>query len=216
MRDLSAERLAGFFLIVGFVMLVAGGLAAPAGAYQGPIEERLAVIDANYTQWILSKILDGAALAFMGAGGLLSALGLSRRNWLGVAGGASLGVTGIVGLFYVYRLAIDPGPLYDRDTPVPIAIVLVILTSLGLLALGLHFLRAGYPRWAGFTGTVVGAAALVGLALILILQPGPEPTFLVELLAFLGILSIGTMLLRQRGQRPVEAALEASKADGIR
>jgi hypothetical protein len=215
-RGVSVERLAGFFMIAGFVMLVIGGLAAPSGAYQGSIEERLAVIDANHAQWILSKILDGAAVAFMAAGGLLLVFGLSRRNWLGIVGGVSLGVAGIVGLFYVYRLATDPGPLYDRDTPVPMVIVLVGLTAVGLLAVSLHFLRAGYPRWAGSTGAVVGVAALVGLAVILILRPGPEPMFLVELLAFLGILCIGIMLVRQRAQLPVEEALGASKADGVR
>lgn len=216
MRKLSAERLAGICMIVGFVMLVVGGLAAPSGAYQGSIEERLAVIDANYPQWILSKILDGAAVAFMGAGGLLLVFGLSRRDWLGTAGGASLGMAGVVGLFYVYGLATDPGPLYDRDTPVPMVIVLVGLTAVGLLALSLHFLRAGYPRWAGFTGTVAGTAAVVGLTVILVLQPGPEPMFLVELVAFIGILCIGIMLVRQRGQLPVEAGLGASQADGAR
>lgn len=215
MREVSVERLAGFFLIVGFVMLVVGGLAAPSGAYQGSIEERLAVVDANHAQWILSKILDGAAVTFMGAGGLLLVFGLSRRDWLGIIGGASLGLAGIVGLFYVYRLATDPGPLYDRDTPVPMVIVLVGLTAVGLLAVSLHFLRAGYPRWAGLTGAVVGVGALVGLAVILILQPGPEPMFLVELLASLGILCIGIMLVRQRAQRPVPTALEAH-GDGVR
>lgn len=212
---LSAQRLTGAFLIIGFVMLVAGGLAAPSGAYQGSIEERLAVIDANHTQWILSKILDGATVAFMGAGGLVLVFGLGQRDSLGIVGGASLGVAGIVGLFYVYRLATDPGPLYDRDTPVPMVIVLVGLSAVGLLAMSLHFLRAGYPRWAGFTGAVVGAAALVGLAAILILQPGPEPMFFVEFLTFIGILCIGIMLVRQRGQRPVPASLEGSQADGV-
>ena len=215
MRELSSERLAGFFLIVGFVMLVAGGLAAPSGAYQGSIDERLAVIDANHAQWIVSKIFDGAAVAFMGAGGLLLVFGPNRRDWLGTAGGASLGMAGVVGLFYVYRLATDPGPLYDRDTPVPMVIVLVGLTAVGLLTLSFHFLRAGYPRWAGLTGAVVGVLALVGLAVILILQPGPEPMFLVELLAFLGILCIGIMLVRQRAPLPVKEALGASQADGV-
>lgn len=216
MREVSFERLTGFFLIVGFVMLVVGGFAAPSGAYQGSIEERLAVIDTNHAQWIVSKIFDGAAVAFMGAGGLLLVFGLSRRTWLGISGGASLGMAGIVGLFYVYRLATDPGPLYDRDAPVPMVIVLIGLTAVGILAVSFHFLRAGYPRWAGLTGAVVGVAALGALAVILILQPGPEPMFLVELVAFIGIFGIGIMLARQRGQHPVPAALGASQADGVR
>jgi hypothetical protein len=209
-KYLSTERLAGFFLIVGFVMLVAGGLVAPSGAYQGSIEERLAVIDANYTQWILSKILDGAAVAFMGAGGLLMAFGLGRRNWLGIVGGASLGLAGVVGLFYVYRLAIDPAPLYDREVPVPMVIVLVALTAIGLLALGLDFLRVGYPRWAGLMGAVAGVGTLIGLALILILRPGSEPTFAAELFAFLGLLGIGIMMVRQRRQTAGESRTRGS------
>ena len=94
-------------------------------------------------------------------------------------------------------------------------VVVVGLTAVGLLLLGVHFLRSGYPGWAGLTGVVLGAAALIGLALILIVRPGPEPMFVVEFLAFIGILCIGIMLVRRRDQRLMEAALEASKADGI-
>lgn len=213
MRELSSGKLSGVLLILAFLMLVVGGIAAPSGAYQGAIEERLAIIDANQAQWIVSKVLDGSAVAFMGAGGVILAIGLRRRSWLGVTGGTSLGAAGIVGLVYVYRLATDPGPLYDRAVPVPTVIVLVALTAIGLLGLGLCFLLAGYPRWASLIGTVAGVGALIGLAPILILRPGPEPVFAVEAFAFVGILSIGIMLVRQRGQRPVGAA-DKARVDG--
>jgi uncharacterized membrane protein YccC len=48
-------------------------------------------------------------------------------------------------------------------------ILLVTLTTVGILALSLHFLGAGYPRWAGQIGAGTGVGALIGLALILIL-----------------------------------------------
>lgn len=200
MKALSSERLGGLLLTLSFPVLVIGGVAAPSGAYQGPIEDRLAVIDANQAQWILSKVFDGTAVALLAAGGLTLAVGLHPRRLPGVTGGISLGLAGITGLIYVYRLATDPGPLYDRDTPVPMVVVLIALTAVGVLALSLHFLGAGYPRWSSLTGAVSGAGALVGLALILILRPGPEPAFAVELIAFLGILSIGVMLVRRHGR----------------
>jgi len=213
---MSSERLAGALMILAFVLVVAGSIAAPSSAYQGPIDQRLAVIDASHGQWVLSKIFDGVAIALLGASGLILAFGRSRGDWLRVAGGASLGVAGIVGLFYVYRLAADPGPLYDRDTPVPIVILLVSLTAIGLLALGLHLLRAGYPRWAGMTAAVLGTAALIGLALTLVLRRGPEPAFFVELVAFVGVLCMGITLVRQQGQPAVESLVETSRADGVR
>lgn len=109
---------------------------------------------------------------------------------------------------YVYRVATEPEPLYDRGTPVPIVTLLVTLTAIGVLALGIHLLRAGYPRWAGIAAAVMGTAALIGMALILILRPGPEPTFFVELLGFVGVLCIGIMLMRWRGRQPLGYVVE--------
>lgn len=119
-------------------------------------------------------------------------------------------------MIYVYRLATDPEPLYDRDTPALIVIALVSLTAIGLFALGLHFLRSGYTRWAGVVGVVIGTGSLIGLTAILGLRPGPEPAFFVALVAFVGVLCIGIMLARRQGPSTVESLVEVSRADGVR
>lgn len=68
----------------------------------------------------------------------------------------------------------------------------------------------------GPDGVVSGAGALVGLALILILRPGPEPAFVVELIALVGILCIGITLVGRTVPRPVEASPAESQLDGVR
>lgn len=92
------------------------------------------------------------APALLAVGGSKLAVGVQPSSWLGITGGIVLDLAEVIGLVYVCRLATDPGPLYDRDVPVPMVIALVTLTASGLLAVGLHLLLAGYPRWAGLTG----------------------------------------------------------------
>lgn len=194
----TLERMSGILLIVGFVMLVAGGLAAPSGAYQGSIEERLSIIDANQTQWLLSKVFDALAVVLVSVGFVMLASRGWRSGWPMRVVGVCFGLAGLLGVVYVYLLATDPRPLYDRDAPAPIAATLIGLLAAGLMAWGVHLLRSGFPRWVGVLSTVLGTGVLAALALILIVRPGPELAFAVASVVYLGILIIGLVLVRRR------------------
>ncbi len=196
----TLERMSGTLMIAGFVMLIVGGASAPPGAYQGSIGERLSIIDANQTQWLLSKVFDGLAVVLVSAGFVTLASRGSRGSWPIRLVGACFGVAGLLGVVYVYMLATDPGPLYDREAPAPIASMLIGLMAVGLLASGFHLRRSGFPRWVGLLSVVFGTGVLAALALILIVRPGPEPVFALASVVYLGILVIGLVLVRRRAR----------------
>ena len=204
-----SEKTIGFILILGFVMLVAGAAIAPSAAYEGSIEDRLAVINSNEGQWLLSKVFDGLAVVFASVGLVMLAIVNNRSHggWLNTLGGVCLGIAGIVGLVWIYILVTDPGPLYDRETPAPIVVLFITMVALGLLAFGLHFLRADYPRWVGLVTAVVGGGILVAQVLIQILNTGPEVAFGLGSLMYLVFLAIGIMLVRRPG-KPKKHELE--------
>lgn len=176
--------------------LVLGGLAAPSGAYRGSIGERLAIIDANQTQWLISKIFDGLAVVLVSAGFVVLASRGLRGGWPIRLVGVCFGAAGILGIVYVYMLATDPGQLYDREAPAPIASMLIGLLAAGLLAAGVHLLRKEFPRWVGLLSMVLGTSVLAALAVVLIIRPGPEPAFALASVVYLGILVIGLVLVR--------------------
>ena len=128
----------------------------PVGCLPGSIEERLAVIGANHAQWIVSKVFDAMALVLVSAGGLVFAAALRQRDWLGIVGGTSFGVTGIVGLFHVYRLATDPGPVYEGDVPVPLVTLVVLLTGVALLFLSPPYSPLGLSAMGGMGRSGLG------------------------------------------------------------
>ena len=196
--NLPSARSIGLILIGGFVMLVVGALVAPAGAYEGSISDRLAVINTNEGQWQLSKVFDALAVAFASVGMVLLAL-LNNRSqgaWLNSLGGVCFGAAGIVGLVFVYLLVTDPGPLYDRDAPAPLVVLFIALMAVGVLAFGIHFFRSDYPRWVAVLNVVVGAGVLTGLVAVLVSGAGPETAFGLAAAIYLGILGGGIVLLR--------------------
>lgn len=193
MDVIRSERLAGWLFIISMLTLLVSSVAAPSGVYQGSIPERLAIIDANQSRWILTKVLDSTTLMLVAVGGL--ALTINRRSWLRRVGGTLLMVAGAAGVVWFLLLAVSPQPLYDSRLPG--VTILVVLMAVGLLGLSADFLRRGYPRWAGLMGVVLGVGILVGQSLIQILRLGAELAVAFEFLVLAGILSIGIMLVRQ-------------------
>lgn len=201
--DRPSEQVIGIILITGFLMLIVGAFVAPSGAYTGPIEDRLVIIDDNQTQWILSKVFDG--LAVVGASTGLVMLAVRRRRlgmgWLNTVAGVFGGGAGVIGLTYIYILVTDPGPLYDRDTPAPIVTLFVAVVAIALIGFGTDFVRSAYSKWVGLTSLTVGTLVLVAQAAIQTLQQGPEAAFGLASLIYLAILAIGVMMLRRRNPR---------------
>jgi hypothetical protein len=198
MKRLS-ERTIGIVLVSGFVMLIVGAFVAPSGAYEGSIEDRLTIIEANEGQWFLSKIFDGLAVVFASSGLVMLSRNNSRNEDrpLSLIAGIAAGFGGIIGLLWIFALVTDPGPLYYRDTPALMAVLFITSMAISLVALGIQFLRSDYPRWASLLTTLVAAAVLVAIVLILILEGGPESAFGLASLMYLAILPVGIMLVRR-------------------
>lgn len=147
MAEARSERIGGWFFISSMVFLLGSTIAAPSGAYQGSISERLAIIEANPGRWILANVLAAFALGAVAAGGLTVIANRSSRSQLRTIGGVFLGIAGVAGVVWLLLLAVIPRQLYERELPA--VDILILLTGAGLLALSVEFLCRGYPRWAG-------------------------------------------------------------------
>ena len=200
--DQLSMRTIGWVLIVGFVMLVVGGVAAPSGAYQGEISARRQVIETNRSQWLVSKVFDGLAVLLPAVGFVLLALVQSRQGGsnLNTVAGIAGGLGGVVGVLYVLRLATDPLPLYDRASPVPIALLLYGLFAMALILFGVTFLRSTTPNWLALLMMVVPGLVLIFVILISganpVVQVGPEAGFGIGVLLYLVVLVLGIVLTR--------------------
>ena len=196
----AAERSAGFLMLAGFVMLLVGVAVAPAGAYVGAIHDRLAIIDAHSGQWLLSKVFDALALALPAVGFVTLSISSGRgrtASLLSTLGGTCLALAGVVGLGYVVILTTDAASIYDRTSPAPIVLAFISLIALGLVAFGVHLVRAGYPRWAGTLAAAVGAGVLAAEVLVLGLGIGPEGAFGLAAAEYLGVVAIAVVLIRR-------------------
>ena len=196
----TAERFAGLLMLAGFVMLLVGVAVAPAGAYVGDIDERLAIIDAHSGQWLLSKVFDALALALPAAGFVTLSISAGRErtaSLLSMLGGTCLALAGVVGLAYVVTLTTDAASIYDRTSPAPIVLGFISLIALGLVAFGVHFVRSGYPPWAGTLAAVVGGGVLAAEVLVLALGIGPEGAFGLAGAEYLGVVALAVVLIRR-------------------
>jgi hypothetical protein len=179
-------------------MMVIGAFVAPQGAYQGEVSDRLTVIASQEGRWIASKVFDALSVVAFSAGMVLLAVAntnVGKGGFLNTVGGFCFAAAGVVGLFWVYFLVVDPGPLYDRDTPAPLALSFVALLAIGLLAYGFHFLQSGYPNWLAVVNIAV--SGLVVIALIYVATGGgpPETAFPLAVLINLAALITGIALV---------------------
>lgn len=186
-------------LILGFAGMVIGALVAPQEAYQGEIADRLRVIDSQDGRWIISKILDGLAVLLLTGGMVL--LGVVNSNSelggpLNTVASVSFGISGLVGLFWVYLLVVNPGPLYDRQAPAPLVVAFIGLLAIGLLAHGVHSLGVtGYPNWLGWLNATVGVLILIVILVVAAGAGPPEIAFPLAAVIYAAALTTGITLL---------------------
>lgn len=200
MRILTT-RTAGWLMIGGFAMYIIGAFAAPAGAYQGPLEQRMSIIEGQSTQWILSKVFDALSLLLL-AGYVLSAVVQGRKggSLVNTLAGLSSGSAGLAGGVFVYRLAMRPMDFYDRLSPAPLVLVFVSLIAAGVLLFGLTFLNRDVPNWLGGLMIAFGGLVLITLTLVQgespVFPAGPEAAFGLISLLYLVSTVVGIRLAR--------------------
>lgn len=202
--EFISARTSGWIMILGFVMLVLGAVAAPRGAYEGDVQDRMQVIDSQIGRWIVSKVFDALAVLLPAVGFVILAFHQGRTgsgSTLHPIAGAVFVLAASVGIIYVAQLAFNPLPLYDRTSPAPIALALFGLMAAGLLLFGVTFLQSDMPTWLRYL-SVIGPGLVLLLVVLIrgsrpILSVGPEAGFGIGVVLYLIMLTVGITLVRQ-------------------
>jgi len=189
---MDTQRLSAIFLIAAFVTIILSTVVNAPGLYQTQdIEERLQIIEAYRTRWLVNQALVLVYSMFTIAGFLL----LVSRFWTRVqpqilALGALALIAGtIAGLYFLYLQTIEPRGGYSGAYPIWENLAYWLwLTSTFLF--GIAFLQANLPAWLGYL--TAGAALVYGIV-FLITGAGFMTPFILGILQ----LVIGIVLLRQ-------------------
>jgi hypothetical protein len=205
---MSNERLAGVLLIIGFGLVVIGSVVGPPGLYQEPeLDARLEIITANPGNWLASNGAWALAVLVTAAGLLVFSVSLrdTDAGTLGLVAGAAIVLGAISFTIQLYLRQISPGENYERTTLFTLGFVW--LTLIALLAYGVVFLRARYPKWLAslFIGVPI---LLVALAIFLgsrfYFNFPPQAFYLLTLLA-------GIVFVR-RGRAPLTSEIPGYEA----
>lgn len=187
-------KLAGWLIILSVLVFFTGSFVAPPGAYEGTdLPKRLAVIAENQAQWHISKVFDGLAIVIPAIAFLLLASSLwnQQARWPLVGGAGAFIVTALLGIIYVYQLAVIPGSTWERGFPEPLSFTLAMVFLAGEVLLGLTFLKGNFPTWLGYFTSAMGILGLILAIIFRTLSP-----FLVFSLIYLLNLVPGIMLVR--------------------
>jgi hypothetical protein len=194
---MDLQRLAGWLLILSFVFLAAGAMAAPPLAYRGPdIPSRLRVIQENQGRWILSKVFDGLAIFTPAVAMLVLMLALREQQPVLPLALATIGfwVSGLVGLVVVYRLAFDPEASFTTSLPPILDIPGSLGLTIGMLFVGWAYLQGAFPTWIGYLSIAAGILSLGAYFFI-----GFSLAFYVAAILYIINTVIGVVIIRASG-----------------
>jgi hypothetical protein len=199
------QRLAGIFLIAGSILWLYGAFTPISNRFflEPDPQKRLAIIEADPTGWAINNVLWGVGAVVVAVGLVLFArhiqqtqdAGLSRAAYL--AAGA-FSVAALEAVMGSYRQLDRPPQEWVLDTSVPWTFyAALILMQVALLTIGGVLLRAGYPRWFGWTVLVLAGLTLIVLALV---RDFP-PLLLYLITLFMGIVLVA-IKTTERGAGP--------------
>jgi hypothetical protein len=186
-----AQRLAGIALILGSLLFLMGAFSPIASRFftEPDPQIRLKILEADLAAWTSTSVLFGVGAAVAAVGFVLFAWHIRRSQGAGVtfasylAAGAA-GVSLVSAAVGYYRWAVRPPQEWVLDTTVPWTVYAgVVLMQIALLITGVVLLRAGYPRWFGWT--VLVATSLTVITLILVRNFPPLLFYFIML--FMGI-----------------------------
>lgn len=188
---MKTQSLAAVLLIAAAVAMFLSSFVNAPGLYQTEdIEERLEIIEANRTRWLVNQVIvvAGALLLVGGFGVLAGALRPTAGRWLPILGAAAFTAGTLSGLYFVYLQTVDPRGGYSGTYPLPENMAYWFWLA-GTVLIGVALLSSSLPRWLGYL--TAGAGALYGI-LYLVTGAGFMAPFLISLLG----LVIGIVLLR--------------------
>lgn len=161
-------RTAAYALITGFVLVIVASTAGPGEVYlEDDPSTRLEIIAANDARWTVSNLLFGMGAIVTAAG--LVMLWSARKEMSGsmtVAIGALVYSAGALAwCVYLVQRILDPASyLYVR--PMPIFLLgFIVLSLMGLLSLGIAWIRTSVPAWPGYV-TAVGSVLIAAAGLL--------------------------------------------------
>jgi hypothetical protein len=187
-----AQRLAGIAWILGSLLFLMGAFSPIASRFftEPDPQRRLKILEADLAAWTSTSVLFGVGAAVAAVGFVPFAWHIRRSQGAGVTSFASYLAAGAAGVslvsaaFGYYRWAVSPPQEWVLDTTVPwTAYANVVLTQIALLITGVVLLRAGCPRWFGWT--VLVATSLTVITLILVRNFPPLLFYFIML--FMGI-----------------------------
>lgn len=158
-------RISGMVISAGFVLYVVAMLAAPRGMYETEIiARRLEIIAANQIRWNVSQLFFALGLGVPAVGLLL--LTLSQRAatvaWLYYLGTALFAAGAALGMWLVYTQTLDPAAFWEGAQIPVLTGYTLLLTSAGLLCLGIALLQGAFPTWLGYL--LAGSAVIFLIA----------------------------------------------------
>jgi hypothetical protein len=168
------QRLAGIFLTVGSILWLYGAFTPISNRFflEPDPQKRLEIIEADPTAWTINNVLWGVGAVVAAVGLVLFARHIQRTQDAGLSSAAHLaasaaGVAAVIAAIGNYRGADRPPEEWVLDTSVPwTAYACIVLTQVALLIAGWVLLRAGYPRWIGWTVLILTVLTLIVLALV--------------------------------------------------
>ena len=160
-------RLSGMLMILGFSLLIVGGIAAPPGVYrENKLDEKLKIISDHQIRWSATNLIGsiGAVSTSLGFILLASHLWKSQNQILIVLGAIAASVAAIAVTVQSFRRAYDPAVQLAGTARLDQVWLWSFLLAIFLF--GIILLQAGYPNWLGYlsisTAIVLGITSTVG------------------------------------------------------
>jgi hypothetical protein len=192
---MNKQRLSGFVLISGFIVLVLGGLIfTPPNLYQERnIDVRMQIVEDFKSQFTIAQIASVVGAAGIAAGYLLLTLHLrGEETALWASLGAAALLLGNISLAILMLTAIpDPRAYLGRNAVEGSALSIfdqgfTWLTIAGYFLYGIVFLRGDFPRWLAYF--TLGFIFLVLIAALFIATAAVEIIFLMPLVVGIALL----------------------------
>jgi hypothetical protein len=189
----ATYRVSAYLLLAGVVAMLAAfvlGLGGRIYATQD-FNERIEIINANKTRWIVSQTLFAVSAMLTAAGFFVLNIWLYGKSdpWPFTLGAGAMIIGALSGVIFVFRQTIDPLSSYQGAFRA-FEFVYYWLAVGGLLLFGVAFLQAGLPTWLGYLTVVTTSVYAIYLA-------ATDVGFATPGLVFILTLVIGVVLLRQ-------------------
>jgi len=164
---LATYRVSAYLLLAGVVVMLAAfamGLGGRIYRTQN-LNERIEIINANKTRWVVSQALFAISAILTAAGFFALNISLYGKTdpWPFTLGAGAMIIGALSGVIFVYRQTADPLSSYQGAYRA-FEFVYYWLAVGGLLLFGVAFLQAGMPTWLGYLTVAATSVYAIYLA----------------------------------------------------